>query len=171
MKKRFISILLVLALAVCALPVPAMADYSGNELTNTTEETVSYSAYRPTVQQIVTQGRSLALYSVYCENEYVGNGYSATTKAVSLCQAFCIVTNGYQITVDGDWGPNTRKELITAQTKLDTCGEHGSITADGICGAKTWNAFYWHTGGGSTTVTSSGLVYGGNVSDSVNYWL
>jgi len=79
---------------------------------------------------------------------------SKQKKSVYTC-ALQILLGG--LTVDGDFGTNTKKAVTAYQTSA-------GLTADGICGAKTWAALI--TGkvtSTSTSTSSAGSTSGGQV--------
>lgn len=60
----------------------------------------------------------------------------STGSAVRILQTILNSLSSTKITVDGDFGPATKKALIKYQrANPSKCG-----TADGICGKKTWNS-------------------------------
>lgn len=61
----------------------------------------------------------------------IKNGSSG--KHVKIMQAILKHCYGKSLSVDGKFGSNTEKQLKAVQTKL-------GLTADGVCGNKTWTA-------------------------------
>ncbi len=61
----------------------------------------------------------------------IKNGSSG--KTVKILQAILKHCYGKSLSVDGKFGGNTEKQLKAVQTKL-------GLTADGVCGDKTWTA-------------------------------
>lgn len=57
----------------------------------------------------------------------------STGKSVKIMQAILKHCYSKDLSIDGDFGSNTEKQLKAVQTKL-------GLTSDGVCGDKTWAA-------------------------------
>lgn len=67
-------------------------------------------------------------------------GTTASNGSIADVQRWCASAYGYSQTIDGIWGPNTRKGLIVAlQTELNRQYGRG-LVVDGIWGPKTYSA-------------------------------
>ena len=146
MKKRIVSIVLVLALAVCVFPFSAFADSS--------DDTLQPFYYDEKVMHFY--GASNHYYRI-SYNDMVGYNHIETGDPVKVCQAFINAVflkysqntgNGVTlIDVDGIWGPTSEEALREAQS---ICG----VTRDGVCGPNTWKALRTYAGGITSTVKS-----------------
>lgn len=127
MKKRAISLLLVLTLVVCALPISAFA--VGTPVATPSDlasnETFFFNKY--------------GNYYYVNKNTLVSYGakWGYVTCIQDLLNRFYECTNNsayYVGTVDSDFGPKTQSAVLTFQANQ-------GITSDGIVGPGTWTVF------------------------------
>ena len=147
MKKKLVSLILVLALAVTAMAVPAFADYNSSKM--------PYNL-TATTYDMEFDGNSGHHYKVNYST-WVGYNHTETGDAVKVCQAFINAvllkysalhsTSVTVIAVDGIWGNKSETALRKAQYYAGT-------SDDGICGNGTWVAMRTYVGGITSTVKS-----------------
>lgn len=82
--------------------------------------------------------------------------YSSTLKlgsagAVVSALQTALAAAGYALAVDGDFGAKTEAALIAYQA-------HHGLTADGICGPKTWDAIYTINAGEAVTDVEAEVI-------------
>lgn len=146
MRKGYISILLILTLAVCMFVLPASAyNVSPSNQTNSRETL-------PSISRIVIISPYNSQYSLtinvaapYLPIDYVGYNHITTGPKVKACQGYSAACGCSPGTIDGIWGPNSDQALRDAQDVLN--GVYPAVTSDGVCGPNTWRGFYGYCGG------------------------
>lgn len=126
MKKKFIAILLVLVMAVCAFPVCAFADANYYSVDFT--------------------GSSGKYYSVVYsdQSKWVGWRFATDGKPVSMVQAYLYMDGqlSSRDDIDSFFGPNTETAIRGYQYN------HG-MTEDGVVGTDTWRNMAYYSYGTS----------------------
>ena len=150
MSKRIVAILLVLVMAVCALPVCAFADSGG------TASVTSVNLVLPSVTEITI--RNPNNYNdkvvIYVDTDYVGFQFINTGSKVKACQAYTLACGSDPKGIDGIWGQNSETALRGAQQTMYNYG-YTAVSSDGVCGPNTWRGFYGYCNGVPGSVRSA----------------
>ena len=130
MKKRIISLVLILCILICTIPTLAFAD--SIQSTNTAPTNVVY----------VFRGKNGVQYDVHA-CDYTGLNYSNMTGHVIIIQ-YILCRAAYEFNdssfyptggIDGIFGYGTQTALINLQTWW-------GLSADGVAGPETWSQFH-----------------------------
>lgn len=134
--KKLIAILLVMTMAVCALPMSAFADYDAEPIEPQYIEGGNYHICIKGAEKLVPVGTVISYGS---KGTYVTTAQMKLNEVDEKEHAGCSAG-----AVDGDFGVNTQNATFTFQGWFNgvrhTFGE-AAISADGIIGNQTWNAF------------------------------
>lgn len=127
MKKRLISALLVLVIAICMFPVSAFAinpntPPSGLGSNETWFRTANDQYYIVNKNTLVKQGDKWG--HVACIQSLMNKFYGCTGNSYY-----------YVGSIDSDFGPKTHTAVRTFQANM-------GLTADGIVGPQTWSTFH-----------------------------
>lgn len=128
MKKRLISMLLIVVMTIAVLSINAFAVC--------TEYSVGMHGTRgkPAGASDSTENW---YYSYYSNQSYwVGANYKSTGKQVYMVQAYLFADGEFTdiSSVDGVWGQNTDTQIRAYQFKYSGDG----LTSDGVVGTNTW---------------------------------
>ncbi len=147
MKRKLLSFLLVLVMAISVTSISAFADNDGlsTHASPTLMAVNSFRIYSPDSSAYITID---VLY------DYIGFNYITTGLKVKACQGYTRACGANPGTIDGIWGQNSETALRVAQQAMHDYG-YTAVTSDGVCGPNTWRGFYSYCGGVPGSVRSA----------------
>ena len=147
MKRKLVSFLLVLVMAISVTSISAFADNDGisTHASPTLIAVDSFRIYSPDGSSYIT---------INVLNDYIGFNNITTGLKVRACQGYTKACGSDPGTIDGIWGQNSETALRGAQQTMHDYG-YSVVTSDGVCGPNTWRGFYSYCNGVPGSVKSA----------------